>query len=270
VVTPDRSPNVQSGAVEIAVLGPLEVRGGEHRFRRSAAVELIVYLAFHRRGVRNSQWPLAIWPDRAVAQATVHSTVSDARRALGRGADGSDHLSRGPQLHLGSGVTTDVDRFAALASSDDPRVLSRALGLVRGPLFAGLRHSDWAVVEGTQAALESMIVETALRAVEGHLGHRRLHDAERAARAALTGCPYDERLYRLLLQVTAAMGSRVGLRRTMAELVTRAAGWPAGPRCPGPECRHASCPGLLDPQTVTLYRELSEQEPAAEGPGARL
>jgi len=266
--TVPRSMNDRS--VEVAVLGPVEVRGREHGFRRSAALELVVYLAFHRRGVRNTEWPLAIWPDRAVAASTVHSTVSDARRSLGRGADGADHLSRGPRLHLGSAVTTDADRFAGLASSDDPRSLNRALELVRGPLFAGLRHGDWSVVEGTQAALESMIVETARRAVEGHLGLGRLLDAERAARAALTGCPYDERLYRLLLQVTAAMGNRVGLRRTMAELVTRAADWPLGPRCPGRECRHESRQDLLDPETLSFYRELCEWEPAPKGSRARL
>ena len=256
--------------MEIAVLGPVEVRGGEHRFRRSAAMELVVYLAFHRRRMPNTEWPLAIWPDRVVARATVHSTVSDARHARGRGADGADHLSRGPRLHLGRGVTTDVDRFATLASSDDPRLFTRALELVRGPLFPGLRCPDWPVVEGTQAALESMIVETALRAVRGHLDDGRLPDAERAARAALTGVPYDERLYRLLLQVTAAMGNRVGLRRTMAEFVTRAADWPLGPRCPDQECRHASHPGLLDPETLSLYRELCGWEPAPKGSEARL
>jgi DNA-binding SARP family transcriptional activator len=259
-------PGMNEGAVEIAVLGPVEVRGGGHRFHRSAALELVVYLAFHRRGVRNTEWPLAIWPDRAVAQATVHSTVSDARRALGRGADGADLLSRGPLLYLGRGVTTDVDRLVALASSDDPSVLSQALSLVRGPLFAGLRRSDWAVVEGIQAAIESMIVETALRAAESHLGHRQVPDAERVTRTALTVCPYDERLYRLLLQVTAARGNRVGLRRTMAELVTRAADCPLAARRPG----HESGPGLLDPQTHSLYRELCGWEPAPKGTGVRL
>jgi DNA-binding SARP family transcriptional activator len=261
---------MHKGAVEIAVLGPVEVRGGEHRFHRSAAVELVVYLAFHREGVRNTEWPLAIWPDRAVARATVHSTVSDARRALGRGADGADHLSRGPRLHVGSGVTTDVDRFTALASSGDPRSLVRALELVRGPPFAGLRCPDWSVVEGTQATLESMIVDTALRAIESQLGLGRLADAERAARAALIGCPYDERLYRLLLQVTAAMGNRVGLRRTMAELLTRAADWPLGARCHGQECRQASRPCPLDPETLSLYRELCGWEPAPKESGVRL
>ena len=261
---------MNKGDVEVAVLGPTELRGGEHPFGRSAAMELVVYLAFHRPGVRNTEWPLAIWPDRTVARATVHSTVSDARRALGRSADGTDHLSRAPRLRLGNGVTTDVDRFAALASRHDPLLLSRALELVRGPPFVGLRCPDWPVVEGIQAAMESMIVGTALGAVEGHLGQGRVADAERAARAALTGCPYDERLYRLLLRVTAAMGNRVGLRRTMAELVTRAADWPLGPRCPGRECPHGSRPGLLHPETLSLYRELCGRVPAPKRSRARL
>jgi hypothetical protein len=115
-----------------------------------------------------------------------------------------------------------------------------------------------------------MIAETALRAFDGHLGQGRVPDAERAARAALTACPYDERLYRLLLQVTAAMGNRLGLRRTMAELETRAAEWALGPRCPGRQCPHEAGPCLLDPETLSLYRELYGREPAPKGAGARL
>ena len=49
---------------------------------------LVVYLAFHRNGVRHGEWSLALWPDRPVSLATVHSTASDARRALGRARPG--------------------------------------------------------------------------------------------------------------------------------------------------------------------------------------
>src|ERR1700749_1863062 len=82
-VTPDRSPGVTHDAVEVAVLGPVAVHGAAGPFRRSAALELVVYLAFHRAGVRHADWSLALWPERPVSPTTAHSTSSDARRALG-------------------------------------------------------------------------------------------------------------------------------------------------------------------------------------------
>src|SRR6516165_3837852 len=99
--------------VDVAVLGPVVVRGAARPFRRSAALELVVYLSLHRRPVAYTEWPVAIWPDRAVSLATVHSTASDARRALGRSADGTWQLPReGGHLRLAESVTTDVERFA--------------------------------------------------------------------------------------------------------------------------------------------------------------
>ncbi|HEY6425629.1 MAG TPA: hypothetical protein VIX84_00210, partial [Acidimicrobiales bacterium] len=88
--------------IDVAVLGPVVVEGAARPFRRSAALELVVYLSLHRRRVAYHEWPVAIWPDRAVSLATVHSTASDARRALGRrSAGGAWHLPReGGHLQL--------------------------------------------------------------------------------------------------------------------------------------------------------------------------
>ena len=62
--------------------------------------------------------PRALWPDRPVSQATVYSTASDARRALGRTSDGAARLPCGPRLRLHCAVETDVDRFHALAPGE--------------------------------------------------------------------------------------------------------------------------------------------------------
>ena len=171
--------------VEVAVLGPVVVRGAATSFRRSAALELVVYLAFHRGGVRHAEWAQAIWPDRPVTLSTVHSTASDVRRALGTTADGTAHLPRGCRLRLGDEVTTDVERFARLATgADDPSRLAQALGMVRGPLFAGLRRADWAVFDGVQSDVEALVVGVALRGVEACLaraGVRRRTDGPASA-----------------------------------------------------------------------------------------
>jgi DNA-binding SARP family transcriptional activator len=205
--------------VEVAVLGPVSVSGLPIAFRRAAARELVVYLAFHREGVRHASWPLALWPDRAVSLATVHSTASDARRALGCAADGERRLPCGSVLRLHASVVTDVDRFVDLSRSQTPEGWIEAAGLVRGPLFGGLRLADWAVLEGTQAHLEALVMHTVLQGAEALRRAGRAAEAEWIVRRGLLASPYDERLYRSLVLALAAQGNRTGMRAVMAQLL---------------------------------------------------
>jgi DNA-binding SARP family transcriptional activator len=253
-------------AVEVAVLGPFAVRGAAGPFRRSAARELVVYLAFHRGGVRHAEWSLALWPERPVSLATAHSTSSEARRALGRTAEGRLHLPRGVDLHLSDSVTTDVERFAELATGDHPSGLLRAMQLVRGPVFAGLHRTDWAVFDGTQADIEALVVRTALRGADAFVELGCGDEAEWMVRQALHVSPYDERLYRALLVATAAQGNRVRLHAAMAQLRTLA-GEAAHPPARTPVWDPPDC---LHPATTDLYRDLLFGPPAAGGHPARL
>src|SRR5579875_1855374 len=138
--------------VEVAVLGPLELRGVARPVARHAAVELIVYLAMHPRGVANEVWATALWPDRIMSPATLHSTASAARRALGRSASGRAHLPRRHgRLELAPSVGAEW---------------RSALDLVRGRPLEGLRRSDWFVLEGVVAAVEESIVDLVISLAE--------------------------------------------------------------------------------------------------------
>ncbi len=256
--------------VEVAVLGPVAVRGAAEAFHRSAALELVVYLALHRRGVRHAEWALAIWPDRSVSPSTVHSTCSDARRALGRAQDGTAHLPRGATLRLRESVTTDVERFASLSASADPEPLLRAMRLIRGPLFDGLHRTDWAVFDGTQSDIESMVARTALRGADALVRCGRGAEAAWMVRRALLVSPYDERLYRALLRATSAQGNRAGLRSAMAELRTLAGEVGSRPARPSGRRRETVPEDCLHPETTALYRDLLEGPSAAGGHPARL
>jgi DNA-binding SARP family transcriptional activator len=254
--------------ISVAVLGPVVVEGAVRPFRRSASLELVVYLSLHRRRVAYAEWPVAIWPDRAVSLATVHSTASDARRALGRGAGGRWHLPPdGGHLQLSGSVRTDVERFASLASTGDPDHVMDAMHLVRGPLFAGLRRGDWAVLDGTQAAVEGLVVAAALRAANELTEADRGADAAWVVRRTLVVSPYDERLYRALLRATAAQGNQLALRATMSQLLALAGDAP-GPGCTRAEQNHALA--CLHPRTRDLYRALLRGAPATGGVPARL
>jgi DNA-binding SARP family transcriptional activator len=258
--------------VEVAVLGPVEVRGAVRPFLRSSARELVVYLAFHRQGVRSDVWSTALWTDRRIAPSTLHSTASVARRTLGASKSGTDHLPRrGRLLRLEDTVGSDVERFEQAAADPDPNRWHEALGLVRGRLFDGLLLCDWAVLDGTQAQVEAMVVETALKGARYFLRLGCGEEAEWMIRRALRVCPYDERLYRALLWAAEVMGNRVGLRTAMEELLCVAAeGTPPRWRgSPGPSGRldHAA----IHPKTLALFSELAHGRiAAARGDPSRL
>jgi DNA-binding SARP family transcriptional activator len=256
--------------VRIGVLGPVAVSGAARPFRRSAALELVAYLSLHRQGVASTEWPVAIWPDRAVSAATVHSTVSDARRALGRAVDGTWHLPhQGGHLRLSETVSCDVDRFAALESTGDPDSVIEAMRLVRGRLFGRLRRADWAVLDGTEAAVEGLVVGAALWAADRFMQAERADDATWVVRRALVVSPYDERLYRALLRATALQGNRLALHATMTQLLTLAGDVAASRTGRG---RNGNNPSLtcVHPQTAALYRDLLRGAPAVGGVPSRL
>ena len=138
--------------------------------------------------------------------------------------------------------------------------------LVRGPLFAGLRRTDWAVFDGTQSEIEALVVRTALRGADAFVRLGCGDEAEWMVRRALQVSPYDERLYRALLVATAAQGNRVRLRAAMAQLLTLA-GEAARPPARTPVQAPADC---LHPETTALYRDLLRGSPAAGGHPARL
>ncbi len=224
-----------------------------------------MYLAFHREGVRHGEWSLALWPDRPVSSATVHSTASDARRALGRTADGAPRLPCGSPLRLHPSVVTDVDRFAALARSHTCEAWIDAAQLLRGPLFGGLRRADWAILDGTHARVEALVVHTVLQAAECLRREARPAEAEWLVRRGLVVSPYDERLYRSLMLALAAQGNRTGMRSAMAQLLVAA----QGTRAPfGPWDTDDT--DAVGPETTELYRELLRRWPAPGGVPARL
>lgn len=236
------------------MLGPLRVTGAARCFRRAWSAELVTYLALHRRGASTDQWTAALWPDRIMAPATVHSVISDARRALGRGPSGAEHLprSRG-RLRLAPSVVSDWERFGELAAlGHDGRW--DALALVRGRPFEDLRCPDWPVLEGWTAEIEEAVAAVAEQVGREELARGRPATAVRAARLGLRVAPFEERLFRLLLSATHAVGNRLVLPRLLVELRGRGAdGWSGRPR--------------LHPATEALCRRLMLGEGRAGRPG---
>jgi hypothetical protein len=241
----DRDP--PEAEVEVGVLGPVAVSGVDRPFARAWCTELVVYLALHPGGATTDQWATALWPDRVMAPASLHSTASATRRALGVSSSGEDHLPRSHgRLRLGPSVSTDWDRLQSLAARDDPEGWAEALRLVRGRPLEGLRGGDWAVLEGIVAAIEASVVDLAGRRAQWCLASDDPSGAELAARQGLRVSPYDERLYRVLLRAADLAGNPAGVEATMEELVQLVADevepWDA-----------------VHPETWDLYRALSRR-----------
>jgi DNA-binding SARP family transcriptional activator len=231
----------------VRVLGPIEVSGAARTFTRAWALELVVYLSMHPRGVSNERWATALWPDRVMAPASLHSTASAARRSLGSDPSGDDLLPRARgRLALSEGVQTDWDRFNTLARSDRPANWKGALALIRGRPFEGLRSPDWVVLEGIAATVEAVAVDLVCRYAEHCLGNFDAKDAEWAARQGLRVSPYDERLYRILLRAADIAGNPAGVEAVMAELV----------RLVADEVEPFDA---IHPDTADLYRALSRR-----------
>ena len=247
--------------VVVRVLGPVEVVGAARPFRRAWCLDLVAYLALHPAGARADAWVTALWPDRVPPDATRFSTISDARRALGRASDGSDHLPRSVgRLTFATTVTTDWAQFRSLAAARGPGAPAAwraALELVRGPLLGGLRSTDWAVLEGLAAEMEGAIVQLALDLAEHDLARRDGRGAERALRRGLLASPYDERLYRLLFLAADCQGNPSGVESAMCELVRLVSGELGGRAqvlC-GPE----DPARWVHPETLAAYRSVSRR-----------
>ncbi|MGH9213715.1 MAG: AfsR/SARP family transcriptional regulator [Acidimicrobiales bacterium] len=236
-VSPDpyRSKAVASrrSVLDVSVLGRVDVRVDGRRLRtgRAKSVELLVYLVMQQGGADADQLWEALWPDRPMSPAVLHTTVSVARRSLRESAEQPPLVSDardGRLYHLAGPFQLDWDRFVQLAAAGRGRrpasaealALGAALDLVRGaPFTTSARGAyDWARSERTE-------IEAAIGSVAERLGQLRLErgdviGARQAARRGLRGAPYDERLYRLLMQAAHASDHPGGVESVMHELVT--------------------------------------------------
>ena len=239
---------VESGPeIEVRVLGPVEVVGAARPFTRAWAVELVVYLSMHRNGASSEQWATALWPDRIMAPASLHSTASAARRCLGVSRHGVDHLPRAHgRLSLGRTVSTDWARFLTLSERPDMASWAAALELIRGRPFDGLRAPDWVLLEGIMANVEAVVVDLAIRYADLRLAVGDWAGAEWAARQGLQVSAYDERLYRVLLRAADTAGNPAGVESVMAELVHLVAD-------------DVEPYDAVHPETLDLYRSLSRR-----------
>jgi DNA-binding SARP family transcriptional activator len=209
----------QPGAAEItqrrpriSLLGPLAIAGAKRSRRglRASALELVAYLALHRRSVQRDELLEALWPgeDPKRTRLRLHQAVRDARRLLGGAVTSErDHYSLNR-----AAVDVDIDELERLLAQANrvegaqaKKLLETSLRLFRGEPLSG---SDYAWSETELPRLRATFADLLER-----VGRRRLEarDATGALDAAERGLEVDvlnESLWRLAMEAEGALGLR--------------------------------------------------------------
>ncbi|GAA2770593.1 hypothetical protein [Nonomuraea dietziae] len=235
-------------AVEIRLLGPIEVVGPEamEEGRMELATELLVYLATHQGGVHPVVLGGVLWP-RGVQALVRDATIARVARWLGEEHLRTDEAGR---LRLGPEVRTDWTLFRELVrrshgdESARAVLLEKALGLVRGPLLAGRPRGRyaWLAADELEYDVAAAVADAAHRLCEIRLAHGEADAAVAAVRAGLLLAADDEGLWRDLLRATHATGDQVRLRAVVEGLTRRSSSHPYG--------------GGMAPETEALIDEL--------------
>ncbi|MEI6700889.1 MAG: BTAD domain-containing putative transcriptional regulator [Actinomycetota bacterium] len=204
--------------IEVQVFGPVRVIGAARPLDRAYTLDLVTHLVLHRDGVSTDQWVTALWPDRLMAPATIHSTSSAARRSLGIDANGRDHLPHGHRrLKVASTVQCDLDRLESTLNAD-LAVRLEAVQQLRGRPFEGLRRFDWVLAEGHMTKACDVASALTLSVAEELLLLDHPSPVLPILRKGLSVNPFDEALWRALLEATFASGNVAGLDLVMVEL----------------------------------------------------
>ncbi|MFE4858980.1 BTAD domain-containing putative transcriptional regulator [Streptomyces sp. NPDC056670] len=232
---------------------------------RSALLhEALALLLLHREGVHPLVLASAMWP-RGVTDEVRDALLGRLREWLGTDEDGSPRLrtDASGRLTLAPSVVSDLDVLRSLhyeategsgtrRASVRERLLTDALGLVRGPLLADRAEGryGWLGHEIIDTQLPLLVADVALALCAHHREQDRPQKAIGALRTALASSPSDERLWNELLRATHDTGDRDGLLALVTELGTR-----SGPRG-------------LPPRTVALLDELLPSWRGDAGPAA--
>ena len=201
--------------------------------RARRAIEVVAYIALHDpdpvTGDRIRTRVLGSSSQDAAAK-TLFNVTSAARRGLGLAEDGEPVLpiaDRSGCYRLGNVLTSDVaELHAHLACARRGRDvdaqmahLRAALELVEGePLAATLSGWDWFTVEGHRARLETAIEDAAVWLVDLALDAGLVDLAQLALDRARPAVALSEPLASRAMELAAARGSMVDLKRSFAEL----------------------------------------------------
>jgi DNA-binding SARP family transcriptional activator len=202
--------------------------GAALHLRRSAAVQLLVFLAVHRDGATTGQLAAALWPGLRphVAVDRFHTPHSSLRTALRRAA-GVHVLVRDGDRYRLDDQHLDVDLWrlhaavndaaTALDPADRQRALQAAGDAYTGDLAAG-RHWPWLAAPREAARRHAIDAYATLAALQPDP-----QSALASLQNAIRIDPCNEELHRQAMRGYAAIGDSPTARRLLAAFTSRLA-----------------------------------------------
>ncbi|MEV8568642.1 BTAD domain-containing putative transcriptional regulator [Streptomyces sp. NPDC051322] len=224
-------------AVYARLVGPYEIIGLDTPDSERSVLlhEALALLLLHREGVHPRVLASAMWP-RGVTPEVCDALIERLRVWLGTDEDGSARLRTDTtgRLTLARSVVSDLDVLRSLhheategrgarRASVRERLLTDALGLVRGPLLADRTEGryTWLTHEIIDTQLPLLVADVALALSAHHLEQEQPEKAIAALNAAVAGSSADERLWNELLRATHATHDESRLRELAADLAGR-------------------------------------------------
>jgi nucleoid-associated protein YgaU/two-component SAPR family response regulator len=213
---------------EVKTLGHVGVEGMSERFPESKCLELVVYLALHRRGTEADTLIEALYPGRPPNPSRLHDVVYKARRCLGDDPDGNPYLlyvDRG-LYNVSAQLGCDLERLTRhveMAEQTDQTEavhhLQAALEQVEGTPFSGVKRGyGWAHAEGLTTHAVVTVDNAAHRLTRLALESGQPDLATWAARKGLTVSWACEQCYRNLMRAAIHTDDQLALDAIWNEL----------------------------------------------------
>ena len=206
--TPRRPTEAAATAVQLRVLGrpALLIDSKKVTIRRSAALQILVFLAVHPDGATTTQLVHALWPGLPAHTVTgrLYTTLSDLRSTVRATSADQVVVHTEDRYHLD--LRTDVDLWRLLAAAhhsattDAPGSWQAVIDAYTGDLAAG--HT-WPWIDPPREATRRLILDAHTTAAAAQTDP---HEHLRLLQAAIRIDPYNQQLHQLAADQLNALG----------------------------------------------------------------
>ncbi|NED50957.1 hypothetical protein G3I24_08545 [Micromonospora aurantiaca] len=206
--TPQQPTEAAATAVQLRVLGrpALLIDSKEVTIRRSAALQILVFLAVHPDGATTTQLVHALWPGLPAHTVTgrLYTTLSDLRSTIRATSADQVVVHTEDRYHLDPRTDVDLWRLQAAAhhsaTTDAPGSWQAVIDAYTGDLAAG--HT-WPWIDPPREATRRLVLDAHTTAAAAQTDP---HERLRLFQAAIRIDPYNQQLHQLAADQLNALG----------------------------------------------------------------
>lgn len=206
--TPRRPTEAAATAVQLRVLGrpALLIDSEEAAIRRSAALQILVFLAVHPDGATTTQLVHALWPGLPAHTVTgrLYTTLSDLRSTIRATSAEQVVVHTEDRYRLDPRTDVDLWRLQAAAhqsaTTDAPGSWQAVIDAYTGDLAAG--HT-WPWIDPPREATRRLVLDAHTTAAAAQTDP---HERLRLLQAAIRIDPYNQQLHQLSADELNALG----------------------------------------------------------------